>query len=212
MSESLAARVGRIVSATAHAPLEAVEDVAPEQVIEEAIREVDGAIDDVRAELGKVLAKQHMAAKRLSAESQRHDDLSEKIRIALSEGREDIAEAGIGQLLDIEAQIPVLEATVADTRKTQTQFEGFVSALQARKRGMMDEFAAFRADMGVLGNKAGAALRRAETAYDKAVEGAGGVAGSMSLPTPEIAALKSELDDLARANRIKESLEALKAK
>lgn len=212
MSESLAARVGRIVSATAQAIMEAVESVAPEQVIVEAIREVDSAIDDVRAELGQVLAKQHMASKRLAEENRRHADLSEKIRTALAEGREDLAEAGVGQLLDIEAQIPVLDATVAETRKTQAQFEGFVSALQARRREMKEEFAALKADMGAPDNKADAALRRAEAAYDKAVEGAGGVGGSMPMPTPEVAALKSELDDLARANRIKERLEAFKAK
>lgn len=227
MSESLASRVGRLVSATAHALVEAVENMAPEMAIEEAIREVDGAIDDVRSELGLTLSRQHMASKRLAEENRRHDDLSEKIGVALAEGRDDLAEAAVGQLIDIEAQIPVIEETLAETRKLQGQLEGFVSALQARKREMAEELAHFRAaareaeaalagdpaEGGILpGGKVDTALRRADAAFGKAVETAGGVAGSARIPSPEIAGLRSELDDLARKNRIKERLEAFKAK
>ena len=52
MAENIASRVGRLISGTANMVVDTVENMAPEMVMEEAIREVDRAIDDVRAELG----------------------------------------------------------------------------------------------------------------------------------------------------------------
>lgn len=226
MSENIAARVSRIVSGTANMLVDAVENMAPEMVMEEAIREVDRAIDDVRAELGQVLTKQHLAARRLAEESRKHDELSEKIRIALGEGREELAEAGVAQVLDIEAQIPVLEMTIADSKESEAQLEGYVSALQARKREMKDELAQYReAAKTVAGTSSGAdgpgkggspanridsAVHRAEAAFERVMEQAGGVAGSATVPDVKTSKQRAELDELARQNRIKERLEAFK--
>ena len=69
MAETLASRVGRIVSGSLHALVSAVEDLAPDTVMEQAIQEVDAAVDDVRAELGKLLAKKHLASTRLMEEN-----------------------------------------------------------------------------------------------------------------------------------------------
>ena len=106
MAENIASRVGRLISGTANMLVDSVENAAPEMVMEEANREVDRAIDDVRAELGQVLSKQHMATRRLADENTKHSELSEKIEIALKQGRDDLAEPAVAQLLDIEAQIP----------------------------------------------------------------------------------------------------------
>jgi phage shock protein A len=114
----------------------AVESLAPEMVMEEAVREVDKAIDDVRAELGQVMTRQYHATRRLAAENKKHEELSENITMALGEKRDDLAEAGVEKILDIEAQIPVLEVAIAETREAQTELEGFVAALRARKREM----------------------------------------------------------------------------
>ncbi|MDH3763867.1 MAG: PspA/IM30 family protein, partial [Gammaproteobacteria bacterium] len=55
MKENIANRVGRIISGSLNALVDAVENAAPETVMEEAIREIDGAIDEVRTELGRVV-------------------------------------------------------------------------------------------------------------------------------------------------------------
>ncbi len=47
MKEGITARVGSIISATVNTLIDAVENVAPEAVMEEAMREIDGAIDEV---------------------------------------------------------------------------------------------------------------------------------------------------------------------
>jgi len=228
MSENIASRVGRLISGTANMVVDAVENAAPEMVMEEAIREVDRAIDDVRAELGKVISRQHMATRRLAEENSKHGDLTDKIQIALGENREDLAETAVSQILDIEAQIPVLEGTITETKEAQTELEGYITALQGRKREMKEELSQFRSSndayagsdsSGTQGedavNSSGSVERnveKAEEAFERALEGAGGVGGSASAPGKMDAAKRAELDDLARQNRIKERLEAFKSK
>ena len=53
MSETLARRVGRLVSGGFHAILDAAENLAPEAVMNENIREIERAIDEVRSELAR---------------------------------------------------------------------------------------------------------------------------------------------------------------
>ena len=223
MSEYLASRVGRILSGTVNSLVDAVENMAPEMVMEEAIREVDQAIDDVRAELGRVLSSKHLASTRLAEENRRHEELTEKVSLALKEGREDLAEAAVAQLMDIEAQLPVLETTIAQAGEGEAELERYVAALQARKREMKEELKHYRASQSVAGastpeggggpdgSKVDRAVRRAESAFDRVLESASGVPGT-SAPDRKTATQMAELDELARQNRIKERLASFKAR
>ena len=221
MKENIANRVGRIISGSLNALVDAVENAAPETVMEEAIREIDGAIDEVRAELGRVVASKHLANQRLMEESQKHDDLSEKIDLAVAEERDDLAEAAISAQLDIEAQIPVLESTIADCGNQEKELEGYISALQARKREMKDDLKKFRearaesdsvaaGDTGALASSVAARVSKAELAYERVVENATGLIGRGGTGDREAAVKLSELDDMARKNRVNERLEAIK--
>jgi phage shock protein A len=196
----------------------AVESLAPEMVMEEAVREVDKAIDDVRAELGQVMTRQYHATRRLAAENKKHEELSENITMALGEKRDDLAEAGVEKILDIEAQIPVLEVAIAETREAQTELEGFVAALRARKREMREELKEFHAAQqeaegagggtGGTGPKGSDPQRRvakATEAFDRVMEMSGGVGGGEA-PDRKSAALNAELEALARKNRVNERL------
>lgn len=228
MSENIASRVGRLISGTANMVVDAVENAAPEMVMEEAIREVDRAIDDVRAELGKVISRQHLATRRLAEENSKHSDLTDKIQIALEENREDLAEAAVSQILDIEAQMPILEGTITDAKEAQVELEGYITALQGRKREMKEELSQFRdskdtsgvaSSSSASGQEASNSSRsveqnveKAEEAFERALESAGGVGGSAPAPGKIDAAKRAELDELARQNRIRERLEAFKSK
>lgn len=222
MKESLTNRVGRIISGSLNALVDAVENAAPELVMEEAIREIDAAIDEVRAELGRSLAGMHVANQRLMEERRKHEDLSEKIQLAVKEGRDDLAEAAIAKQLDIEAQIPVLESTVSDAAEQEKELEGYVVALQAKKREMKEELSQFRAALrdsnglktdsagnSATGNGVDASVRKAESTFDRVMERAVGV-GSRTMPDRKDASKLAELDELARNNRIQERLAALK--
>lgn len=220
MAESIGARVGRIVAGSVNGLVDAIESAAPETVMEQAIREIDQAIDDVRAQLGKVIANRHLANTRLAEESRRHDELSEQAALALKEGREDLAEAAIERQLDIEAQIPVLETSVADANREEKEYEGYINALQAKKREMKEallQFRSSREESAAAGSTAegmkpslDSKVDKAESAFDRVLESATGLQGRLGQSVDSSAKL-AELEDLARNNRVKERMAQLKA-
>lgn len=223
MTESIIRRVGRIISGSFNAMVDAVENVAPETVMEEAIREIDDAIDDVRAELGKVVANQHLAKTRLASEKQKYENFSSKIKLAIKENREDLAETAISQQLDIEAQIPVIESTITEGSKQEKELEGYVSALQAQKRQMHEDLQNYRNskeksipaetddDAGIAGpSSTESKVARAEAAFDRIATRATGLPSAGRLQGRESAVKLAELEDMARKHRIQERLAAIK--
>ncbi|MBI1684695.1 PspA/IM30 family protein [Caulobacter hibisci] len=186
MADSLRARVGRIVSGGAHALIDALEDVMPDALGQQALREVDQAVDEVRAELGRAIAARHLAAKRLTEQSSRHDDLSAQIELALSQDREDLIRAALEHQLDIEAQVPVLETAVADAAQRQAELEGYLAALQATRREMAEDLT----DLSAARSKAPKPPTDVELSQG---------------------AKLSELERLARRHRVEERLAALRA-
>ncbi len=223
MREKITGRVGRIIGGGFHALLDAVENMAPEAVLEQAVREIDEAIADVRAELGKVIANKHMANSRLIQVNQKCEDLSGKIELAVGEKRDDLAEAAISQQLDMEAQIPVLEAQISELSSEEKELEGFVAALKGKKREMREELRLFRASRneaktsgsgkeGRQSNSVESKVRKAESAFDRVLENSTGLPSGVSEADRKTAAAMNELEDLARKNRIQERLAAIKGK
>jgi phage shock protein A len=186
MADTLGARVGRIVAGGAHAIVDALEGVLPDALGQQALREVDQAVDEVRAELGKTIAARHLASKRLTEQSSRHDELAAQIDLALSQGREDLIRAALEHQLDIEAQVPVLEAAVAHAAERQAELEGYLSALQATRREMSEDLQSLNATRAAPPSREAADLDRG--------------------------AKLSELDKLARRHRVEERLAALLAR
>ena len=221
MSETLSRRVGRLVSGGFHALIDAAENLAPEAVMNESIREIERAVDEVRAELGKVLAQKHPAAKKMADESNRHEAIDANLQAAVDAGRDDLAEAGIAEQMDIEARLPILENTIADCAAQEKELEGFITALQAKKREMQQQLQDWRAaqqSMGTSktaggnGNDLNRIARDAEksgNAFDRVMGRQNSVHSSTD--AAQLAKLK-ELEDLSRNNRIAERLAALKAK
>lgn len=219
MKENITGRVGRIVSSSVNALVDAIENAAPEMVMEEAIREVDSALDEVRTELGKVLAQKHLAGQRLSDNRKKHTDLSEKAQIAVSENRDDLAEAAIAQLMDIEVQIPVLERAVTDSATRETELEGYTAALQAKRREMREELLLFNkaqeqsvtaeSNFSATSVEIASKVNNAGSAFDRIMEKNTGLPSSSS--SVANGAKLAELEELTRQNRIKERLAAIKA-
>ncbi|MDH5178681.1 MAG: PspA/IM30 family protein [Gammaproteobacteria bacterium] len=222
MKESLTGRVGRLISGGFHALVDAVENAVPEAVMEQAIREIDSAIDDVRVELGRVVASRHLANTRLTEENSRHESLAVNIELAVKENRDDLAEAAIAQQLDIEAQVPVLEAAIAEANGREKELEGFISALQAKKREMQEELKLYRETMaGVVGEQGAvmhgcnnesvdAKVARAESAFERVLERATGFNSNRPGFAGKTSAKVAELEALAHRNRIQERLAAIK--
>ena len=221
MAEGLVSRVTRLVSGSVNSIVDAVENAAPETVMREAIREVERAITDVRAELGKAAANKHHANKRLMEATAKHEALAGQIEVAVGEGRDDLAEAAISRQLDLEAQIPLLEHALTDVGEQEAELEGYVLALQGRKSEMESDLQAFldtRTQTNGKGDAPGAAAEiaaenradKAESAFNRVLHGATGIAGSGAADR-ETAAKLAELENISRSNRVKERLAALKA-
>lgn len=219
MSETLASRVGRLVSGSFHAVIDAAENLAPEAVMNENIREIERAVDEVRAELGKVLAQKHLAARKMADESSRHEALLADIRTAVASGRDDLAEAGIAEQIDIEARLPVLEQTVADCAEQEQRMEGYIAALQAKRREMQQALQDWQRSTAADGGRALAAQTRAEAVlhgaqqsadrFERVLQRQGGL--PLADTAHAQAAKLKELEELGRNNRIAERLAALKA-
>ncbi len=223
MMDSLASRVGRLITGSVNGLVDALENAAPETVMEQAVRELEGTIDEVRSELGKVIANKHLATKKLAEKNGQHEKLSQQIELALSEKRDDLAEAAVSNQLDIEAQIPVLEQTIADCADSENELNGYISALQAKKREMRDDLKAFvnsrkksaTGDSGIeaagpAGQRITAAAEKAVAAFERTMEKQTGVAGDGGQSMAN-AQQMAELDALSRSNRVKERLAALKS-
>ena len=221
MSETLSRRVGRLVSGGFHALIDAAENLAPEAVMNESIREIERAVDEVRAELGKVLAQKHLAAKKMADESNRHEAIDANLQAAVDAGRDDLAEAGIAEQMDIEARLPILENTIADCAAQEKELEVFIAALQAKKREMQQQLQDWRAAQQSMGtgktaggngsdlNRIARDAEKSGNAFDRVMGRQNSVHSSTD--AAQLAKLK-ELEDLSRNNRIAERLAALKAK
>ena len=223
MNEKLTTRVSRIISGSLNALVDAIENAAPETVMMQAIREVDQALDEVRNEYGKVVASKHLANTRLIYEHKRYENLGNQLQVAIDKQRDDLAEAAISQQLDIEAQIPVLEATIAGCSKNEKELEAYISALQAKRRDMKQELKQFRQSQQMVegGDKRdgpgsylmqvhSAKVAKAQASFERVVESTTGVNSSLG-PSGKDAARIAELEQLSRNHRIKERLQAAKA-
>jgi len=200
-------RVGRLISGSLNAVIDAAENISPEIVMQESVREVDQAISEVRHELGKIIVQEKMTQDHLKSEEAKHQELSGQITVALKESREDLAEAAISKQMDIEAQLPVLKNTLETAQSQAKEMEGFIAALQAKKREMQDELKRFTThnDKQESSSNTQEQVSQAQEAFNR-------VMGSDVTPTTQTDASKlAELEALARKNRIQERLDAMKA-
>ncbi len=209
MSETIASRVGRLISGSLNAIIDAAENASPEIVMQQSIREIESVINEIRAELGKEAVSKHMLESRLASEKEKHLTLAEQTLIALNESREDLAEAAVSKQMDIEAQLPVMEKNLLEATNHIKELEGYIAALQAKKREMQEELELFKKSKL---HTPDATVASPESKVDKAqaaFERVMGVPASATTSTDE--AKLAELEALARQNRIKERLASLKA-
>lgn len=215
-TENALSRIGRVISGMTHAAITAAEQANPPAVLEQAIREIDGAADEVRRELGKAIAEQHRLEARRKELNRERDELEEKVRLAVAQGRDELAESGIARQMDIEAQVGVLERLLADAADRIAQLNQSLDAVKASRREaearLQELLAAERAASGkeghggvaANGNNAATRVERAEAAIAR-------VSGVPSGPGNEQAAAIDELNRMAREHAIKERLARLKA-
>ncbi|MEK9711906.1 MAG: PspA/IM30 family protein [Thalassolituus sp.] len=216
MTEGLLTRIGRLISASANTIVDSLENAAPTMVMEEAIREIDQAIDDVRTQLGKAEAARYLSTKSLNTENSRHAELQAQIEIAVKEKRDDLAEAAISRQMDIEAMIPVIEKSIADSDAEILELNSYIQALQAKKREMQEALNSFiKAAEHHAGSSDNASATSRDVAgdVDKATAAFNRVMNKAGAPgiTHSDDGKLAELEQLARNNRIQERLARMKS-
>jgi phage shock protein A len=219
VSDTIASRVTRVISGSVHAILDAVESAAPEIAMTQAVREVDQAIDEVRAELGRVEGIKHLAGSSLNKLNAQCETLAEQIDVAFAKGDEALARAGIAKQVDIEDQIPVLQRSLQEAIERGRELEGYIAALLAKKREMesaLGDYLASRASTASATAEAsgnGSAqhrVDRAAAAFDRVMARQTGISGLVSPISQEASKLR-DLQELARNHRIDERFAALQA-
>ena len=219
MADSLKTRVGRVIAGGVHALLDKIEDLNPQAAMEQAIREADGVIDEVRHELGLVSANRHLAQQQHAKLNRSHEDLRDQIAQALAVSREDLARAAVSRQIDIEAQIPVLETTLADLARQEQELQGFTAALLAKKREMQEALAEFRKSRAATESAAQPQgqsnveqrLGKVTDAFDKIYQRQTGLDGTQRAGNLDQAARLSELEQLVRDHKIAERMAQIKA-
>jgi phage shock protein A len=215
-TEGVFARVGRVVAGMAHAAVSAAEQANPAATLEQAIREIDGAADEVRTELGKATAERHRIVARAKELERERGELDHKVAAAVESGRDDLAEAGIARQIDIESQSAVLQRLHADVEAQVAELQASLEAARASRREAEQRLADLRRSTGDNGGHgpgvAGAStVSRAQAKVERAQAAAERITG---VPSDNGSADAAALEDLSRLHRdqmIKDRLAKMKA-
>lgn len=218
MADTIATRVSRIIAGSAHALLDKAENLAPEAIMAQSIREIDQVSGEVRVDLGKAEVAKHLALGQIAKLNAEHDRLAEHLELAIEQGRDDLATAAIGRQTDIEDLLPVLQKSLDEQSERARELEGFIVALNAKKRELeqtLTDYQAALAQEAATPSRAGtsnrqARVEQAEASFGRILARQTGMAGITTGTGADAAKLK-ELADMQRSNRIAERLAAVKA-
>jgi phage shock protein A len=209
--EGILSRMGRLIAGVAYATVEKAEGANRPAIVEQAIREIDNAAEEVRAELGKARAEEHRIASRRQEISDDIAALEAKIRLALQEGRDDLAKAGVARQIDLEAQVAALEKALADVGERIDEGQKAMQAVLAARRDAEARLADLKrseqqhdGDGSVTGRRSSPdlAVARASAAITRVTGVPGGA--------PPASAELDELDRMHRERAIAERLARLK--
>lgn len=109
MTEGILARMGRLIAGIANAAVDKAEGVNKIAVVEQALREIDAAAEEARSDIGRSRAEEYRIQSRREEILDSLRALDEKISRAISADRDDLAKAGLGRQIDLEAQVAALD-------------------------------------------------------------------------------------------------------
>lgn len=220
MNDDISARIRRIIAGTANTIVAKIEGLAPEMILEQAIREVDDAVDQVRAELGQATAEQHHVRKAMAKLNEEHSSLEKQVQAALPSGRKDLIEAAVTRQVDIEDQLPALESQLRRSGEQIAELNQAVTGLVAKRNEMEEELFAYRstrkqaegaaaAEGGVPYGSARVKAEKAGSAFARVMQDATGVRSADMRTTIEERAKLVELAQLSRRAKIEAKLKSL---
>jgi len=112
LHEGILARMGRLLAAIASQTIDNAENSNKVALVKQAIREIDAGADEARYALGKSRAEEFRLKRRQDELNAEVAGLTQKIRLAIAENRDDLARAGVARQIDLESQGIALERAV----------------------------------------------------------------------------------------------------
>jgi phage shock protein A len=214
-TDNVLSRIGRLIAGMTHAALDQAEGVQPVAVLEQAIREIDAAADEVRVELGKAVAERHRLQARRDELAGELRNLDEQLQVAVRQGRDDLAEVGIGRQLDIEAQTKVLDTLLGEVDQRIAQANDTLEAVRASRREAESRLRDLKQSQRVTTTGSGEItvdpLSRATAKVERAEIVAARINGVPNQPQVANPAALDALNALSREHAVKERLARLKA-
>jgi phage shock protein A len=202
LHEGILARMGRLLAAIASQTIDNAESNNKVALVKQAIREIDAGADEARYALGKSRAEEFRLKRRREGLDAEAAALTEKIRLAIAESREDLARAGVARQIDLESQGIALErATDFIELEIDEQTKALQAMLGARREaeGRLADLEASLAQHAPQETGWGTSATKTVSA-DLAMAAIARVTG---VPASRVLADK-ELDELDRLHREKE--------
>lgn len=221
MNDKISHRIRRIISGTANSIVTKIEGLAPEIILEQAINEVDGALDEVRVELGRSTAQKHHVSKAIGKLNNEHTQLDEQMSVAKTDARRDLLEAGISRQIDIEDQLAALESQLTDLGSEESELNTAIAGLVAKRNEMeedLDDFKTTQKEAARAAESSGAVADgatpqlkadRAERAFDRVIRNTSGVSRARVKSNSVESAKLVELADLNKQARIDARLKSM---
>ena len=223
MKDTISNRIRRIITGTASSIVTKIEGLAPEVVLEQAVAEVDGALDEVKAELGRTTAQKYHVSKAMTKLNEEHSRIEEQTGEAHKQGRKDLVETAISRQIDIEDQLPALESQLSELGRQEAELNQAIAGLVAKRNEMEDELhdyktsqkeaaAAGATESGTGISPTGSATGKpdkAERAFTRVLQDATGVRRTAIKAGSDESAKLVELAHLNKKARIEARLKAL---
>ena len=221
MKDSISNRIGRIIAGTANSIVSKIEGLAPDSVHEQAINELDQALDEVKVELGLVSAQKYQVSKSMARLNGENAKLDEHVMTAYRAGRKDLVESALARQTDIEDQLPTLEAQLGRLSGQEKEHIQALTGLIAKRNEIEDELHEFRSradestsceEPDTFDSVRGEAIRKAEeteVSVSRVVSRTVGMNRSALTSNSRESAKLVELANLSRKAKIEAKLKVL---
>src|ERR1044072_2830651 len=133
--EGILARMGRLLAGIANQTIDSAEGSNKVALVKQAIREIDAGADEARGALGKSRAEEFRLKSRQREIGDENAAIAEKIRLAISESREDLARAGVARQIDLESQGIALERALEFVEMEIAEQTKALQAMLGARRG-----------------------------------------------------------------------------
>ncbi|HEV7317618.1 MAG TPA: PspA/IM30 family protein [Ensifer sp.] len=198
-NEGILSRMGRLIAGLANTAVDKAEGNNKIVIVEQALREIDTAADEARTDIGKARAEEYRILSRRDEIGADMQMLDEKIRTAISAGRDDLAKAGVARQIDLESQLAALDKALAGARTGLDEGQQALQAVLATRREAEARLADLKRSISQFPDSAPFGQAKANP-VDGAARAAAAVSRATGVPSGERGS-SAELDELDRLHR-----------